>query len=93
MAIGFPHWQMVGLWFLIPSFPVGVLRVFCGPDWSKYDVGHLPLWIGWPFYILFTYVLLRSRKRAAFYVAFFVLFVILALNVGGCRIALNEFHD
>jgi hypothetical protein len=70
-------------------FPVGLGRFFLG-----HDVGasqrDLYILYGWPAYIVLTLAACFLRRRWIYFIVYFVLCLLLALNCIGCRECMSD---
>jgi len=71
-----------------PCFPIGLLAVLPNGEEkaiTAWMFGPISIGIGWAFYLLLSFLIGRTRKRAAFFAVYIVFCILLALNVVGCR--------
>jgi hypothetical protein len=76
-----------------PAFPIGLL-IFL-PD-GQNKVSHAFLWgplawvAGWTVYCALSYLMSRVRRNWQFFLIYFVFCLLLALNVVGCKAAMES---
>jgi hypothetical protein len=71
-------------------FPYGLLALFVPKDWDPPINEVVILVTAWALYVVLTVVGLLQRRRVRYFIVFGILCILLALNVVGCHVMLNE---
>jgi hypothetical protein len=71
-------------------FPAGLLALFTPKDWNPPINETVILIMGWALYVALTVVGLLQKRRVRYFIAFGFLCVLLALNVVGCHVMINQ---
>ncbi len=71
-------------------FPYGLLVLFTPKDWNPPINETVILIMGWALYVALTIIGLLQKRRVRYFIAFGILCVLLALNVIGCHVMINE---
>lgn len=74
-----------------PAFPVGLMALFADGEGNIATAWLLgvPIIMGWFVYALISVVIIRTRRKGVFLLAYAAFCTLLALNLGGCQRALE----
>ena len=71
-------------------FPYGLLALFTPKNWDPPINEVVILVTAWALYVGLTIFGLLQKKRVRYFIAFGILCVLLALNVVGCHVLINQ---